>query len=54
MKIKIKVIGSGTQAELSEALKDLANQFDGLTETEFLQGGDLENDHLTCEFDQIN
>jgi len=50
--IKITLIGSGTKQEVVEALKDMTKEINSLTDTEIGKGGDLENDILTCQFDE--
>jgi hypothetical protein len=51
--IEVKISGSGTKAELLEALSDISDMINSLTDSEIENGGDLENSILHCEYDEL-
>jgi hypothetical protein len=52
--LRVTIMGSGTQAEVVKALKDMAGTLESLNDAEIEKGGDLEDSTLTCQYDRIN
>ena len=50
--IRISIAGNGTKAELIEALADIGDQLNALTDEEIERGGDIENSMLAGEYDE--